>query len=213
MNNMTVKKCVLIALVAVGATIVMSEDSQAFFGRRGSHGSCGSSGGSWGSGGSSGSWGSNGSHGGWRHRRGSWGSNGSSGSWGSNGSHGGYGGSHGSNGGYYSSTTYGSGSYVVVRESKPVTIAATAAVKTRLTLRVPAEAKVTLAGVETKQTGEVRSFSTNRLTAGQVWDDYTVVVEVERNGQVLREERTIKLTGGTPQELAVDFADNQLAQR
>jgi uncharacterized protein (TIGR03000 family) len=212
MYNMTVKKCVLIALIAVGATVVISEDSQAFFGRR--HGSCGSSGGSWGSGGSSGSWGSNGSHGGWRFRRGSWGSHGSNGgSWGSNGSHGSYGGSYGSNGGYYSATTYGSDSYVVVRESKPVTIAATAAVKTRLTLRVPAEAKVTLAGVETKQTGEVRSFSTNRLTAGQVWDDYKVVVEVERNGQTLREERTIKLTGGMPQELAVDFAGNQLAQR
>ena len=49
---MTVKKCLLTAVIAVGAVVVMSEDSQAFFGRRGSHGSCGSSGGGWGSGGS-----------------------------------------------------------------------------------------------------------------------------------------------------------------
>lgn len=217
---MSVKKCLLTAVIAVGAVVVMSENSEAFFGRRGSHGSCGSSGGSWGSGGSNGSWGSRGSHGGWGWRRGSHGSNGSNGSWGG-GSHGSYGGSAGSYGGGYA-VIVNDGGYarsgvtydrVVVRESKPVTIAAAPAVKTRLTLRVPAEAKVTLAGVETKQSGEVRQFSTSRLSAGQVWDDYTVVVEVNRDGQVLREERTLKLTGGTPQELAIDFAGNQLAQR
>jgi uncharacterized protein (TIGR03000 family) len=213
MYNMTLKKCLLTAVVAVGAVVVMSEDSQAFFGRwRGSHGSCGSSGGSWGSGGSHGSWGSRGSHGGWGWRRGSWGSNGSNGSWG---------GSYGSGGGY-ATAYYGDGGYarsgvvydrVVVRESKPATVASVPAVKTRLTLRVPAEAKVTLAGVETKQSGEVRQFATNKLRAGQVWDGYKVVVEVNRDGQTLREERTLKLTGGQPQELNIDFASNQLAQR
>jgi uncharacterized protein (TIGR03000 family) len=199
--------------VAVGAVVVMSQDSQAFFGRRGSHGSCGSSGGSWGSygGGSHGSWGS----------RGGWGSRGSHGGWG--GSHGSWGGSHGSYGGGYSVSYYDGGGYarsnrvirerVVVREPRPTTIAAAPAVKTRLTLRVPAEAKVTLAGVTTKQTGEVRQFSTDKLSAGQVWDDYKVVVEMERDGQTVREERTLKLTGGMPQELAIDFASDQLAQR
>jgi uncharacterized protein (TIGR03000 family) len=216
MNIMSVKKCLLTALVAVGAVVVMSQDSQAFFGRRGSHGSCGSSGGSWGShGGSHGSWGSRGSHGGW-------GSRGSHGSWGG-GSHGSWGGSHGSYGGGYA-VSYNDGNMyarssrvirerVVVRESQPTTIAAVPAVKTRLTLRVPAEAKVTLAGVSTKQTGEVRQFSTDKLSAGQVWDDYKVVVEMERDGQTVREERTLKLTGGMPQELAIDFANDQLAQR
>jgi uncharacterized protein (TIGR03000 family) len=82
-----------------------------------------------------------------------------------------------------------------------------------LTLKVPAEAKVTLAGVETKQTGEVRQFATSKLGAGQIWDGYKVVVELQRDGQTLREERTLKLTGGQPQELTVDFANNQLAQR
>jgi uncharacterized protein (TIGR03000 family) len=213
---MSVKKCLLTAVIACGAVVVMSENSEAFFGRRGSHGSCGSSGGGWGSGGS---WG--GSHGSWGSR-GGWGSRGShGGSWG--GSHGSWGGSHGSHGGGYAVTHYGDGGYasrgvtydrVVVRESKPVTIAKSLpAVKTRLTLRVPAEAKVTLAGVETKQTGEVRQFSTSKLSAGQVWEDYTVVVEMNRDGQVVREERTLKLTGGMPQELAIDFAENQLAQR
>jgi uncharacterized protein (TIGR03000 family) len=80
-----------------------------------------------------------------------------------------------------------------------------------LTLRVPAEAAVTLAGVPTKQTGEVRQFTTSRLASGQVWDDYTIVVTLVRNGQTLREERTIQLTGGEAQELSIGFDSQQLA--
>ncbi len=203
---MTFKRGLLAAVVAVTAVGMMTESSHAFFGRwRG--GSCGSSGGSWGS---RGSWGS---HGGWGSR-GSWGSHGG---WG--GSHGSWGGSHGGYGGVY----YGSGGYartgvvydrIVVRESAPVQVVdARPTVKTRLTLNVPAEATVTLAGVATKQTGEVRQFSTTKLSAGRVWDDYKVVIEMEKDGQMLREERTLKLTGGQPQELTINFDSNQLAQR
>lgn len=197
---MTLKKSLFAALVAVGAVAVMSESSHAFFGWRGGHGSCGSSGGGWGS---RGSWG--GSHGGW-------GSRGSHGSWGG-GSYGSYGGgSHGSYGGGYATSYWGYGyarSEAVPRE----VIASKPAVKTRLTLNVPAEAKVTLAGVDTKQTGEVRQFSTTNLKAGQVWDDYKVVVEMEQDGQMLRDERIIKLTGGQAQELSINFDSKQLAQR
>jgi uncharacterized protein (TIGR03000 family) len=104
--------------------------------------------------------------------------------------------------------------YYVVRESTPATVVASKpAVKTSLTLHVPAEATVTLAGVATKQTGEVRQFATNKLTAGQVWNDYKVVVEMEKDGQMVREERTLNLTGGQPQELTVNFDSNQIAQR
>jgi uncharacterized protein (TIGR03000 family) len=206
---MTFKKSLIAAAIAISAVGMMTESSHAFFGRHGSHGSCGSSGGSWG-GSHGGSWGS---HGGWRGR-GSWG-----GSWG--GSHGGsWGGSYGSGGswggGYYGGVSYRDGGYareVIVRESAPVIVKSTPAVKTRLTLNVPAEAKVTLAGVETKQAGEVRSFATTKLSAGQVWDGYTVVVEMEKDGQTLREERTLKLTGGQPQELTVNFDSHQIAAK
>jgi uncharacterized protein (TIGR03000 family) len=122
---------------------------------------------------------------------------------------------HYSSGGYARSTVVYDDA-VIVRSSSPArTVVATSkpAVKTNLTLTVPAEAKVTLAGVATKQTGEVRQFATTRLTSGQVWDNYKVVVEMERDGQVVREERTLKLTGGTSQELTVNFDSNQLAQR
>jgi uncharacterized protein (TIGR03000 family) len=95
-------------------------------------------------------------------------------------------------------------------------VAAAPAVKTRLTLHVPSEAKVTLAGVETKQLGEVRQFVTSKLASGQSWNDYKVVVEMNRDGKALREERTLKLTGGKDQELSISFADDstqQVAQR
>jgi uncharacterized protein (TIGR03000 family) len=110
-------------------------------------------------------------------------------------------------------TYYGSGYARSGYVARDVVATSTPAVKTRLTLRVPAEAKVTLAGVSTKQSGEVRQYSTTNLQAGQVWDDYKVVVEMEKDGQVLREERTISLTGGKAQELEVSFDSSQLAQR
>lgn len=212
---MSFKKSLLAAVFAVSAVGMMTESSNAFFGRR--HGSCGSSGGSWGS---HGSWGSRGS---WGSHGGGWGSRGSHGSWGggSYGSHGSWGGgSHGSFGGY-GGAYYGGYARtnvvdrVIVRSAQPVVteVASAPAVKTKLTLNVPADAKVTLAGVTTKQTGEVRQYSTTKLAAGQVWDDYKVVVELEKDGQTLREERSLQLTGGQPQELTVNFDSNQLALR
>jgi uncharacterized protein (TIGR03000 family) len=72
---------------------------------------------------------------------------------------------------------------------------------------------VTLAGVETKQSGATRQFTTTKLASGQVWDGYQVVVTMEQNGQTLREERTIQLTGGESQELSINFDSQQLAQR
>ena len=90
-------------------------------------------------------------------------------------------------------------------------MATAAPAKTRLTLRVPADAKITLAGVPTKQTGEVREFATNRLAAGQTWSNYNVHVEVTRDGKTYTQDRTILLTGGQSQEL--DFRPRRHAAR
>ncbi len=215
---MSLKKSLFVTLVAVAALSLSAENSNAFFGLFGGGGSCGSHGGGWGSGGGSwgggwgsrGGWGSGGSHGG------GWGSHGSHGGWGSGGSHGGH---YGYSGGYYGGGYARRGGVVygrVVATESPrnITIArATNVAKTRLTLHVPAEASVTLAGIETRQTGDVRQFTTTRLASGQVWDDYKVVVTMERDGQTLREERTIQLTGGQAQELSINFDSQQLAQR
>src|SRR5690606_12159789 len=90
------------------------------------------------------------------------------------------------------------------------------ATKTQLTLTVPENAKVFLAGSSTDQTGTVRTFATHRLDAGQTWEGYTVHVELERNGKTEVREETLNITGGESYELAFDFetaADQQLAAK
>ena len=47
-----------------------------------------------------------------------------------------------------------------------------------MTLNVPEGAEVTLAGNSTKATGEVRTFRTSQLAAGQIWDDYEIEVKM-----------------------------------
>lgn len=80
---------------------------------------------------------------------------------------------------------------------------------TTLTLHVPAEAKVFLAGHETSSAGEVREFTTTKLLAGQAWENYTIRVSFEQDGQVIDREKTITLAAG--QNQVVDFdMDSQL---
>jgi uncharacterized protein (TIGR03000 family) len=196
---MTLQKKLIVALIVGGAIVCSANTSSAFFGH---HGSCGSYGGGWGSwGGSYGGYGSGGSYGGYYG-----GSCGSCGSYG-----GGYGYYGGYYGGGYASTRVIYDGVATSRESSTV-IASAPAVKTSLTIHVPADAKISLAGVDTKQSGELRQFATTRLAAGQTWDGYKVVVEMNKNGQTLHEERTIKLVGGEAQELSINFDSKAVAQ-
>jgi uncharacterized protein (TIGR03000 family) len=210
---MTLKN--LFAALVVCCALAMSTNSASarLFGHGGS---CGSYGGGWGSYG--GGWGS---YGGGSWGGGSWGGSygGGYGSWGG-GSYGG--GSCGSCGGSYSySGGYYDGGYASTRviyegvassRASSTTVASAPAVKTSLTIHVPADAKITLAGVDTKQSGELRQFATTRLAAGQAWDGYKVVVEMNKNGQTLHEERTIKLIGGEAQELSINFDSTAVAK-
>jgi len=111
--------------------------------------------------------GSCGSH---RHHR----SHGSSG-----GSHGSSGGSHGSAGGAAAAApapapaaTPDKKAAIEAPEAKPLLVGAT----TRLTLRVPADAKVWIEGQLTDSTGELREFGTKALADGQAWENYEVRV-------------------------------------
>jgi uncharacterized protein (TIGR03000 family) len=79
--------------------------------------------------------------------------------------------------------------------------------ETDLTLHVPADAQVTLAGAATKQTGELRSYTTTALTSGQQWSGYVVRVELERDGQSIVKEKTLDVVGGGSYELTFDFAE------
>jgi uncharacterized protein (TIGR03000 family) len=67
---------------------------------------------------------------------------------------------------------------------------------TSLALSVPENARVTLCGKVTNASGASRHFSTTKLEPGQTWDDYTVEVVVEKNGQVIRQEKKLQLVGG-----------------
>jgi uncharacterized protein (TIGR03000 family) len=80
-------------------------------------------------------------------------------------------------------------------------------------LHVPADAKVTLAGNPTRGDGELRTYRTLQLKAGEVWSGYTVRVTTEINGQAVSQERTIDLVAGSTNDLAFEFGVNEVASR
>jgi len=85
--------------------------------------------------------------------------------------------------------------------------------RTSVTLVVPEDAEVTLAGNPTGSTGAVRQFSTTKLLAGQKWSDYMIRVTVDRDGRMQSRERTITLTAGESRTLKFDFGEDRLAAR
>ncbi|MCU0874871.1 MAG: TIGR03000 domain-containing protein [Pirellulaceae bacterium] len=87
------------------------------------------------------------------------------------------------------------------------------AVETSLTLQVPQDAIVVLAGEATTATGAVRTYKTKTLTSGQAWPDYSIEVSVVRNGQLVTQEKTIRLIGGRQESLRFSFGDQQVAAR
>ena len=87
------------------------------------------------------------------------------------------------------------------------------AVETSLTLQVPQDAIVVLAGEATAATGTVRTYKTTTLSPGQAWSDYSIQVSVVRNGQMMTQEKTISLVGGRQESLRFAFGDNQVAAR
>jgi uncharacterized protein (TIGR03000 family) len=82
---------------------------------------------------------------------------------------------------------------------------------TRLTVRLPADAKLFLAGKETRSTGEERTFRTGRMADGQAWDNYTVRAVAIVDGREVTREKTITLKAGNTHELSFDFDAPSLA--
>jgi uncharacterized protein (TIGR03000 family) len=85
-------------------------------------------------------------------------------------------------------------------------------VTTALTVKVPADARVYLAGKETTLTGEQRKFTTTRLPFGQQWANYVVRVEVERDGQKLSKEEKVSLQAGDSREVTFEFPATTVAR-
>jgi uncharacterized protein (TIGR03000 family) len=83
--------------------------------------------------------------------------------------------------------------------------------ETVLTLNVPEDADVYLAGNKTRGNGKVRTFRTTKLADGQTWNDYTIRVTVNRNGQELSKEERISLNAGDSRELTIDVDGDKLA--
>jgi uncharacterized protein (TIGR03000 family) len=87
------------------------------------------------------------------------------------------------------------------------------AVETALTVNVPADAKVYLAGNPTNAKGEKRVFRTTGLSSGKAWDSYVVRVEFEQDGETVTQERTISLKAGQSQELTFPGEVEKIATR
>lgn len=77
--------------------------------------------------------------------------------------------------------------------------------RTTLTLHVPEDAKVYLAGVATRATGATRTFATTDLPPGCEYQDYEVRVELQRQGKLVSRQQTIRLESGQSRELTIDI--------
>jgi uncharacterized protein (TIGR03000 family) len=77
--------------------------------------------------------------------------------------------------------------------------------RTTLIVRLPADAKLFLAGRETKASGEVREFSTTRLPNGSEWQKYEIKAVIERDGHEEVREQTIQLAAGESREVTISF--------
>ena len=84
--------------------------------------------------------------------------------------------------------------------------------ETSVIVQVPADAKVTLAGHTTGAKGARRTFTTSALAEGETWEDYTIVVTIERGGRTVTQERSITLQGGDVQTVAFAFDGDKLAE-
>jgi len=86
------------------------------------------------------------------------------------------------------------------------------AARTSLSVRVPADAKLYLAGKETRSSGPVRQFITSKIQPGQGWTKYTVRAVIYRGGKEISREQTISLKAGDSRELAFDFEGQGIDQ-
>ena len=78
--------------------------------------------------------------------------------------------------------------------------------KTSLTLNVPAEARVWLAGNPTASSGAVRHFETASLASGQTWRNYEIKVTTVVDGKEATISKVIDLAAGDRIELSLDPA-------
>ena len=81
-----------------------------------------------------------------------------------------------------------------------------AVAKTSLTLNVPTDARVWLAGNPTASSGAVRHFDTSSLAAGKTWRNYEIKVTTVVDGREATISKVIDLAAGDRVELTLDPA-------
>lgn len=67
---------------------------------------------------------------------------------------------------------------------------------TSITLSVPEDAIVELCGRRMKSTGPLRHFSSDKLKAGQSWNDYRITVKYEIDGKMVSRTKTLDIQAG-----------------
>ncbi len=85
--------------------------------------------------------------------------------------------------------------------------------ETVVELRVPANSDVVLAGNPTKGYGEVRTFRTKHLKAGESWKNYTVSVTAMVDGRSVTKQRSVDVHAGDQATLEFDFENGTVATR
>jgi len=101
----------------------------------------------------------------------------------------------------------------LVFDAPKISKAKPSALETVVVLRVPADAKVNLAGNPTNGSGELRTFRTRQLGEGQTWENYTIEVTADINGQPVTKEKTLSLVAGTSHDFSFDFGNTSIASR
>jgi uncharacterized protein (TIGR03000 family) len=83
--------------------------------------------------------------------------------------------------------------------------------ETILTLHVPADAQVSLAGNQMQGDGPVRTFRTRKMSQGEQWPDYQVRVTLQRDGQTLSRTKNIAVVAGQQHDLQFAFNLDKVA--
>jgi uncharacterized protein (TIGR03000 family) len=97
---------------------------------------------------------------------------------------------------------------VTAGELSKVSFEETLQLTTSLTVHVPEEATVWLAGNMTDSSGTTRTFETSSLPAGSTWDDYEIRVVTKHNGHENVSSKVIELAAGDTVEVSFEASDS-----
>jgi uncharacterized protein (TIGR03000 family) len=97
---------------------------------------------------------------------------------------------------------------VTAGERSEVSFEETLILTTSLTIHVPDEATVWLAGNMTDSSGSTRTFETSSLPAGSAWEDYEIRVVTKHDGRESVLSKVINLAAGDTVDLSFEATDS-----